>query len=49
VSIPIVIRITKLFIPNCGFPFDTGSVCNQANHHFLLPIQAFEKIASWKL
>jgi hypothetical protein len=44
----IVVTATNFCPPNYGFPADAGGVCNPPNHHFLLPIQAFEKIALWK-
>ncbi|PNT61709.1 expansin-A10 [Brachypodium distachyon] len=44
----IIVTATNFCPPNYGFPADAGGVCNPPNHHFLLPIQAFEKIALWK-
>ena len=44
----IVVTATNFCPPNYSFPADAGGVCNPPNHHFLLPIQAFEKIALWK-
>ncbi|CAN6276705.1 unnamed protein product [Urochloa humidicola] len=44
----IVVTATNFCAPNYGLPADAGGHCNPPNHHFLLPIQAFEKIALWK-
>ncbi|TVU16015.1 hypothetical protein EJB05_39562 [Eragrostis curvula] len=44
----IVVTATNFCAPNYGLPSDAGGHCNPPNHHFLLPIQAFEKIALWK-
>uniref|UniRef100_A0A0D9W8M0 Expansin n=1 Tax=Leersia perrieri TaxID=77586 RepID=A0A0D9W8M0_9ORYZ len=44
----IVVTATNFCAPNFGLAADAGGVCNPPNHHFLLPIQAFEKIALWK-
>ncbi|RRT83739.1 hypothetical protein BHE74_00000678 [Ensete ventricosum] len=44
----IVLTATNFCAPNYGLPADAGGICNTPNHHFLMPIQAFEKIAIWK-
>ncbi|WOL07340.1 hypothetical protein Cni_G16080 [Canna indica] len=44
----IVVTVTNFCAPNYGLPTDAGGICNPPNHHFLIPIQAFEKIAIWK-
>lgn len=44
----IVVTATNFCAPNYGLLGDAGGVCNPPNHHLLLPIQAFEKIAIWK-
>jgi hypothetical protein len=44
----IVVTATNFCAPNYGLPADAGGHCNPPNHHFLLPIQSFEKIALWK-
>ncbi|XP_020085568.1 expansin-A10-like isoform X1 [Ananas comosus] len=44
----IVVTATNFCAPNYGLPADAGGICNPPNHHFLIPIQAFEKIALWK-
>ncbi|KAJ3680417.1 hypothetical protein LUZ60_016695 [Juncus effusus] len=44
----ITVTATNFCAPNYGLPADAGGVCNPPNHHLLLPIQAFEKIAIWK-
>lgn len=41
----IVVTTTNFCAPNYGLPGEAGGVCNPPNHHLLLPIQAFEKIA----
>lgn len=44
----IVLTATNFCAPNYGLPADAGGICNHPNHHLLMPIQAFEKIAIWK-
>ncbi|KAK6927790.1 RlpA-like protein, double-psi beta-barrel domain [Dillenia turbinata] len=44
----IIVTATNFCAPNFGFPADAGGHCNPPNHHFVLPIEAFEKIALWK-
>ncbi|RZS18700.1 hypothetical protein BHM03_00051018 [Ensete ventricosum] len=44
----IVLTATNFCPPNYGLPADAGGICNPPNHHLLMPIQAFEKIAIWK-
>ncbi|XP_008775003.1 expansin-A10 [Phoenix dactylifera] len=44
----IVVTATNFCAPNYGLPSDAGGICNPPNHHFLMPIEAFEKIAIWK-
>nr|QOL70776.1 expansin [Lilium tsingtauense] len=44
----IVVTATNFCAPNFGLPSDAGGHCNPPNHHFVLPIAAFEKIAIWK-
>ncbi|XP_073282953.1 expansin-A13-like, partial [Primulina huaijiensis] len=39
---------TNFCAPNYGFDADGGGKCNPPNAHFVLPIEAFEKIAIWK-
>ncbi|KAG6497536.1 expansin-A10-like [Zingiber officinale] len=43
-----VLTVTNFCAPNYGLPADAGGICNAPNHHILMPIQAFEKIAIWK-
>ncbi|KAK9285457.1 hypothetical protein L1049_024650 [Liquidambar formosana] len=44
----IIVTATNFCAPNYGFPADAGGRCNPPNKHFVLPIEAFEKIAIWK-
>ncbi|KAK4771866.1 hypothetical protein SAY86_013641 [Trapa natans] len=44
----IIVTATNFCAPNYGFPSDGGGHCNPPNQHFVLPIEAFEKIAIWK-
>ncbi|KAL9247954.1 hypothetical protein vseg_021323 [Gypsophila vaccaria] len=44
----IIVAATNYCAPNFGFGADEGGKCNPPNKHFVLPIQAFEKIALWK-
>lgn len=44
----IILTATNFCAPNYGFPADGGGHCNPPNQHFVLPIEAFEKIAIWK-
>lgn len=44
----IVVTATNFCPPNYGLPADGGGHCNPPNRHFVMPIQAFEKIAIWK-
>lgn len=44
----IIVTATNFCAPNYGFPADGGGHCNSPNKHFVLPIEAFEKIAIWK-
>lgn len=44
----IILTATNFCAPNYGFPADSGGHCNSPNQHFVLPIEAFEKIAIWK-
>lgn len=44
----IILTATNFCAPNYGFPADGGGHCNPPNKHFVLPIEAFEKIAIWK-
>ncbi|KAK2973167.1 hypothetical protein RJ640_009590 [Escallonia rubra] len=44
----IIVTATNFCAPNYGFPADGGGRCNPPNSHFVLPIEAFEKIAIWK-
>ncbi|KAJ8753379.1 hypothetical protein K2173_019778 [Erythroxylum novogranatense] len=44
----IIVTVTNFCAPNYGFPADGGGHCNPPNNHFVLPIEAFEKIAIWK-
>ncbi|KAJ6934901.1 expansin-A13-like [Populus alba x Populus x berolinensis] len=39
---------TNFCAPNYGFTSDGGGKCNPPNNHFVLPNEAFEKIAIWK-
>ncbi|XP_022752292.1 expansin-A13-like [Durio zibethinus] len=41
-------KATNFCAPNYGFTADGGGRCNPSNEHFVLPIEAFEKIAIWK-
>lgn len=44
----IIVTATNFCAPNYGFDADGGGHCNPPNKHFVLPIEAFEKIAVWK-
>ncbi|CAN8269732.1 unnamed protein product [Cochlearia groenlandica] len=44
----IIVTATNFCAPNYGFDSDGGGHCNPPNKHFVLPIEAFEKIAIWK-
>nr|GME03168.1 expansin-A13-like [Ipomoea batatas] len=44
----IIVTATNFCAPNYGFEPDGGGHCNPPNAHFVLPIEAFEKIAIWK-
>ncbi|PIA63922.1 hypothetical protein AQUCO_00201326v1 [Aquilegia coerulea] len=44
----IIVTATNFCPPNYGLESATGGHCNPPNKHFLLPIDAFEKIAFWK-
>ncbi|XP_031267295.1 expansin-A13-like [Pistacia vera] len=44
----IIATVTNFCAPNYGFNADGGGHCNPPNKHFVLPIEAFEKIAIWK-
>lgn len=44
----IIVTATNFCAPNYGFEKDGGGHCNPPNDHFVLPIEAFEKIAIWK-
>ncbi|KAL1539194.1 Expansin-A13 [Salvia divinorum] len=44
----IIVTATNFCAPNFGFGADAGGKCNPPNSHFVLPIEAFEKIAIWK-
>ncbi|KAL6517716.1 Expansin-A13 [Orobanche minor] len=44
----ISVTATNFCAPNYGFVADAGGRCNPPNSHFVLPIEAFEKIAIWK-
>lgn len=44
----IIVTVTNFCAPNYGFNPDGGGHCNPPNKHFVLPIEAFEKIAIWK-
>ncbi|CAN1160512.1 EXPA13 [Linum perenne] len=44
----IILTVTNFCAPNYGFPLEGGGHCNPPNEHFVLPIEAFEKIAIWK-
>jgi hypothetical protein len=44
----IILTATNFCAPNYGFDPDGGGHCNPPNKHFVLPIEAFEKIAIWK-
>nr|WKJ30330.1 expansin 13 [Agave amaniensis] len=44
----IVVTATNYCAPNFGLTADAGGHCNPPNHHFVMPIAAFEKIAIWK-
>ncbi|KAL2937341.1 Expansin-A13 [Bienertia sinuspersici] len=44
----ILITATNFCLPNYAFSTDAGGSCNPPNKHFVLPIEAFEKIALWK-
>lgn len=43
-----IVTATNFCAPNYGFEADGGGHCNFPNAHFVLPIEAFEKIAIWK-
>ncbi|KAF8015029.1 hypothetical protein BT93_H0731 [Corymbia citriodora subsp. variegata] len=44
----LIVTATNFCAPNYGFVADGGGHCNPPNKHFVLPIEAFEKIAIWK-
>ncbi|XP_038876245.1 expansin-A13 isoform X2 [Benincasa hispida] len=44
----IIVTVTNFCAPNYGFTAEGGGHCNPPNKHFVLPIEAFEKIAIWK-
>ncbi|CAM8946691.1 unnamed protein product [Rhodiola kirilowii] len=44
----IIVTATNFCAPNYGFTNEGGGHCNPPNNHFVLPIEAFEKIAIWK-
>ena len=44
----IIVTVTNFCAPNYGFTAEGGGHCNTPNNHFVLPIEAFEKIAIWK-
>ncbi|CAF2086812.1 hypothetical protein HID58_044700 [Brassica napus] len=44
----IILTATNFCAPNYGFDPDGGGHCNPPNKHFVLPIEAFGKIAIWK-
>lgn len=44
----IIVTATNFCPPNYGFTPNGGGHCNPPNKHFVLPIEAFEKIAIWK-
>lgn len=44
----IIVTATNFCAPNYGLKAEGGVHCNSANKHFILPIEAFEKIAIWK-
>lgn len=44
----IIVTATNFCSPNYGFTSEGGGHCNPPNKHFVLPIDAFEKIAIWK-
>lgn len=44
----IIVTATNFCAPNYGFTAEGGGHCNPPNNHFVLPIEAFEKIAIWK-
>lgn len=44
----IIVTATNFCSPNYGFTAEGGGHCNPPNKHFVLPIEAFEKIAIWK-
>ncbi|TYI18380.1 hypothetical protein ES332_A07G085700v1 [Gossypium tomentosum] len=43
-----IVTATNFCAPNYGFTAEGGGRCNPPNKHFVLPIEAFEKIAIWK-
>uniref|UniRef100_A0A6N2LZC7 Expansin n=1 Tax=Salix viminalis TaxID=40686 RepID=A0A6N2LZC7_SALVM len=40
----IIVSVTNFCAPNYGFTSDGGGKCNPPNKHFVLPIEAFEKM-----
>ncbi|CAJ2653092.1 unnamed protein product [Trifolium pratense] len=44
----IIVTATNFCAPNYAFTSEEGGHCNPPNKHFVLPIDAFEKIAIWK-
>ncbi|XP_074290100.1 expansin-A13-like [Silene latifolia] len=44
----VIVTVTNYCSPNFGFAADGGGNCNPPNKHFVLPVQSFRKIASWK-
>ncbi|AES70884.1 putative expansin/Lol pI [Medicago truncatula] len=45
----VVVTATSFCAPNYGFDAESdGGYCNPPKQHFVLPVEAFEKIAIWK-
>ncbi|XP_057430366.1 expansin-A13-like isoform X2 [Lotus japonicus] len=48
-STSVVVTATDFCAPNYGFDAESrGGRCNPPKQHFVLPVEAFEKIAIWK-
>lgn len=44
----VIVTATNFCPPNYGLPADAGGHCNPPNRHFVIHIEAFQKIATWK-
>lgn len=44
----VIVTATNFCPPNYGLPADAGGHCNPPNRHFVIHVEAFQKIATWK-